>query len=105
MGERFQHLMDAAAALRTIPGTSVVWFSSVYETDAWGKKDQPRFLNAACEINTTLDPPALLAALKEIETRLGRTTHEHWGPREIDLDILLYEGVVLQNDGGVCAAP
>lgn len=101
LGERFHHLKDAAVALRSIPGTSVVWFSSVYETDAWGMKDQPRFLNAACEINTTLDPPALLTALKEIEIRLGRTSHEHWGPREIDLDILLYDGLVFE-DADVC---
>jgi 2-amino-4-hydroxy-6-hydroxymethyldihydropteridine diphosphokinase len=93
-----QYLMDAAVALRSIPGTSVVWFSSVYETDAWGMKDQPRFLNAACEVNTTLEPPALLAALKEMEIRLGRSMHEHWGPREIDLDILLYDGLVFEDE-------
>jgi 2-amino-4-hydroxy-6-hydroxymethyldihydropteridine diphosphokinase len=98
VGERFRHLMDAAVALRSIPGTSVVWFSSVYETDAWGMKDQPRFLNAACEVNTTLEPPALLAALKEMEIRLGRSMHEHWGPREIDLDILLYDGLVFEDE-------
>ena len=97
MGERYRHLTEAAAALRALPQTAVVWFSPVYETDAWGKTDQPRFLNAACEISTDLEPVVLLSALKEIETRLGRTSHEHWGPREIDLDILLYDGIVVDT--------
>jgi 2-amino-4-hydroxy-6-hydroxymethyldihydropteridine diphosphokinase len=97
MGERFRHLTDAATALRAIHGTSVIWFSPVYETDAWGKTDQPKFLNVACEITTDLEPAGLLAELKAIETRLGRTMHERWGPREIDLDILLYDGVVVDT--------
>ncbi|MBK7256593.1 MAG: 2-amino-4-hydroxy-6-hydroxymethyldihydropteridine diphosphokinase [Ignavibacteriae bacterium] len=97
VGERFHHITDAAVALRGIPRTSVVWFSPVYDTDAWGKTDQARFLNAACEVSTELEPAELLAALKEIETRLGRTMHEHWGPREIDLDILLYDGMVVET--------
>lgn len=101
VGDRFRYLADAAAAMRTLPGTSVVWFSPVYESDAWGKTDQPRFLNAACELTTTLGPAALLAALKEIETRLGRVGREQWGPREIDLDILVYDGLVFE-DGEVC---
>lgn len=97
VGERFHHLTEAAVALRGIPATSVVWFSPVYETDAWGKTDQARFLNAACEVSTELEPAALLAALKGIEVRLGRTMHERWGPREIDLDILMYDGVVVDT--------
>jgi 2-amino-4-hydroxy-6-hydroxymethyldihydropteridine diphosphokinase len=78
--------------------TRLVGFSSVYESDPWRKTDQPRFLNAVCQIETALAPPDLLARLKEIEQRVGRTTTERWGPREIDLDILLYEGVVHKDD-------
>jgi 2-amino-4-hydroxy-6-hydroxymethyldihydropteridine diphosphokinase len=98
VGDRFKYLMDAARALRALPDTTVVWFSPVYDSDAWGKTDQPRFLNAACEMNTTLAPPTLLAALKNIEQSVGRTDHEHWGPREIDLDILVYDGLTFEDD-------
>ena len=98
VGDRFKYLADAAKSLRALPETSVVWFSSVYETDAWGKTDQARFLNAACELNTTLPPPALLSALKQLEQSLGRTNYERWGPREIDLDILLYDGLAFEDE-------
>lgn len=98
LGERQRYLQDAAALLAKIPGTSVGWFSSVYETDPFGKTDQPRFLNVAAEITTALGPPELLAELKKIESLLGRTRTEQWGPREIDLDILLYDGLVYSDD-------
>jgi 2-amino-4-hydroxy-6-hydroxymethyldihydropteridine diphosphokinase len=98
LGERERFLQDAARRLGAIPGTSVVWFSSVFETDPYGKAEQPRFLNVAAEVTTSLDPPALLSALKGIETSLGRTKSERWGPREIDLDILLYDGLVYADE-------
>ncbi len=98
LGDRFKRIVDAAEALRQIPDSSVVWFSSVYEAEPWGKSDQPRFLNAVAEVTTTLEPPAMLEKLKGIETRLGRSVQtERWGPREIDLDILVYDGVVYED--------
>jgi 2-amino-4-hydroxy-6-hydroxymethyldihydropteridine diphosphokinase len=100
VGDRFAYLLKAAAELRALRESSVVWFSPVYESDPWGKTDQPKFLNAAAEVTTTLPPVELLEELKAIETKLGRTTHERWGPREIDLDILLYDGLVF-NDANV----
>lgn len=63
--------------------------SSVYDTDPVGPP-QPNFLNAVVEVRTSLDARELLALLKSIETRLGRSAGERWGPREIDLDLLLY---------------
>ncbi len=98
IGDRFKYLTEAAAALHAVPDTSVVWFSSVYEADAWGKTDQPRFLNTACELNTTLEPRALLGFLKKIEETLGRSSHDRWGPREIDLDILVYDGLAFEDE-------
>jgi len=98
VGDRFGYLMKAAAELRGLQESSVVWFSPVYEADPWGKMDQPKFLNAAAELTTALSPIELLMELKAIETRLGRTTHDRWGPREIDLDILLYDGMVFSDD-------
>ena len=74
LGERQEYLNRAAVAVSRLPETRVVWFSSVYETEPYGNADQPKFLNAAAEIETTLDPPQLLAAVKQIETatRLDR---------------------------------
>jgi len=70
--------------------------SSVYETEPWGKTDQPRFLNAACILETELEPPDLLHGLARIERELGRDrrAEERWGPRVIDLDLLFYDGHV-----------
>lgn len=98
MGERAASLNAAAAAVKGLPGTTIVWFSSVYETDPYGKTDQPKFLNAVGEIETTLGPPDLLDQVKAIERAMGRTANERWGPREIDIDILLYDGLVYADE-------
>jgi 2-amino-4-hydroxy-6-hydroxymethyldihydropteridine diphosphokinase len=66
--------------------------SRVYETAPREVEDQPSFLNAACRIATDLDPPSLLSVLKEIERDLGRVAGPRFGPRAIDLDILMWEG-------------
>ena len=71
----------------------------MYETDPWGNEKQEKFLNAVAEIETSLAPPDLLRALKDIEFRLGRKPSViPWAPREIDLDILLYDGLALSTD-------
>jgi 2-amino-4-hydroxy-6-hydroxymethyldihydropteridine diphosphokinase len=64
--------------------------STIVETEPWGVVDQPRFLNAVAEIETDLEPPALLDRLLEIERELGRVRRQKWGPRTVDLDLLLY---------------
>jgi 2-amino-4-hydroxy-6-hydroxymethyldihydropteridine diphosphokinase len=97
IGERHDYLNRAAAEIRTLRDTSVVWYSSVYESDPYGVSDQPKFLNAVAEIETALAPAELLTGLKDIEARLGRTPAGRWEPREIDLDVLVYDGVV-HND-------
>jgi 2-amino-4-hydroxy-6-hydroxymethyldihydropteridine diphosphokinase len=98
VGERHRYLNLAAAELRALPEAKVVWYSSVYETDPWGMKDQPKFLNAVAELETTLQPPGLVRELKRIEQSLGRREGPKWGPREIDLDILLYDGLVFSDE-------
>lgn len=100
IGERHVFLNRAANAVARIPQTTIIWASSVYETSPYGMTDQPTFLNAALQIETALDPPALLAEVKGIERRIGRTSGDRWGPREIDIDILLYEGLAV-NDAAV----
>jgi len=64
--------------------------SSIVETEPWGVTDQPRFLNAVAEIETELAPGALLDRLLDLERDLGRVRAERWGPRTLDLDLLLY---------------
>ena len=105
LGERVQYLNRAAAELGRLALTRVVWFSSVYETDPYGKADQPKFLNAVGELETSLDPSAMLGELKRIEQELGRTETGRWGPREIDLDILLYDGLAEEKEGLVVPHP
>ena len=71
--------------------------SPVYETDAWGVEEQPDFLNMCVGGETNLSPNDLLLFVKQLESRLGRITLERWGPRLIDIDILFYDLLVLQE--------
>jgi 2-amino-4-hydroxy-6-hydroxymethyldihydropteridine diphosphokinase len=105
LGDRAARLVSAAHELKAIEGVKYIWASSVYETDPYGKTDQPKFLNAVLQVETSLTPPELLKKLKAIEERQGRTSGERWGPREIDLDILIYDGVVYQDDVVVVPHP
>jgi 2-amino-4-hydroxy-6-hydroxymethyldihydropteridine diphosphokinase len=93
-----------AAALELLgseEGIEVVAVSTLRETDPVGYEDQPRFLNGAAELDTELPPSEILARLLEIERRLGRVRGDgpRFGPRTIDLDLLLVDGVVLDEPG------
>jgi 2-amino-4-hydroxy-6-hydroxymethyldihydropteridine diphosphokinase len=77
----------------------IVRRSSLYRSKPWGKIDQPDFCNAVALIDTQLPPAPLLATLKALETDLGRTPGERWGPRIIDLDILTYDDLELDEPG------
>jgi 2-amino-4-hydroxy-6-hydroxymethyldihydropteridine diphosphokinase len=83
-------LQLAVAALRALPDTQFQRGSSIYRSAAVGPGTQPDYLNAVALITTTLSPIALLDALQQIEHAQGRVRSEHWGPRTLDLDILLY---------------
>jgi len=72
--------------------------SSLYETMPWGVKDQPLFLNMVIEVETELKPQELLELLKNVEIEVGREKSSRWGPRTIDLDILLYDDITLNED-------
>jgi 2-amino-4-hydroxy-6-hydroxymethyldihydropteridine diphosphokinase len=89
LGDRQKHLDDAIAALAPA-GVRVQRVSSMYETEPVDYLDQPWFLNCVVQAQTELDAEALLRALRNIETLMGRTTAIPKGPRVIDLDILLY---------------
>lgn len=94
LGDRLGQIKRALAALDTRPDTTVVEVSSVYETEPVGPGKQPRYLNAAAELDTDLDPASLMRVLLSIEEHAGRIRQERWGPRMLDLDILVYDDLV-----------
>lgn len=96
-GDRANNLRQAVRRLK--PGVLVQAQSPVYETPPWGYLDQPAFLNQVVSGLTELAPPELLALLKQIESRLGRRPTVRYGPRPIDLDILFYDDLVLDEPG------
>lgn len=86
-----EQLRSALAALAALPQTQLVAQSSFYASDPLGPADQPRYVNAVAALDSTLSPLELLDALQAIELEQGRTRKaERWGPRTLDLDILLY---------------
>ena len=89
LGDRMEALRTAVEQLAREPGFLLRGTSRVYETDPLGPP-QPRYLNAVVKIGTLLSPRTTLRRLLEIEELLGRVRREHWGSREIDLDLLLY---------------
>jgi 2-amino-4-hydroxy-6-hydroxymethyldihydropteridine diphosphokinase len=100
LGERERYLRRALAALAREPQIEVEAVSEVRETDPVGLVDQPRFLNAAARLATTLPPRALLERLLAVERTLGRRrTGPRFGPRTIDLDLLLYGHESLAEPG------
>ncbi|HTZ19092.1 MAG TPA: 2-amino-4-hydroxy-6-hydroxymethyldihydropteridine diphosphokinase [Dissulfurispiraceae bacterium] len=86
-------------------GSEVVKISSPYDSKPWGVTDQPDFVNMAVEARTTMSPRELLDALKKIETDMGREPGQRWGPRLIDLDLLLYDDLIIQSDDLVVPHP
>jgi 2-amino-4-hydroxy-6-hydroxymethyldihydropteridine diphosphokinase len=89
LGDRLAYLTEAVRRLEA-GHTRVLRVSSVYETAPWGKTDQPAFLNIAAVVETDMAPADLLNHIAAVEQGLGRVRHERWGPRTIDIDILLY---------------
>jgi 2-amino-4-hydroxy-6-hydroxymethyldihydropteridine diphosphokinase len=98
LGDRAGYLQAAREALPEV-GVMVVRASRVAETEPVGIRKQPDFLNQVLEVETSLEPRPLLDVLKQIEQELGRTARERWGPREIDIDILRYDGRVVDEPG------
>jgi 2-amino-4-hydroxy-6-hydroxymethyldihydropteridine diphosphokinase len=93
MGNRRETLQKALTLIEQYCG-NIISLSSIYETAAWGKTDQPSFFNQAMEIQTDLQPRQLLRRILKIETRIGRIREGKYGPRIIDIDILLYNDEV-----------
>ena len=96
LGDKEANLRRALELLQQ-RGVEVVKTSSFICTEPYGVTDQPQFLNGVCEVRTSLEPLELLQTLLEIEQEMGRVRLRHWGERNIDLDLLLYEDVVLDT--------
>lgn len=95
LGDRAANL--AAARQQLGEKLTLIRASSVYETEPWGYREQPPFLNQALQAETDLSPQRLLRLLKRLERRLGRTRTFRYGPRLIDIDILFYDRTVINS--------
>ena len=99
LGPREITLQRAVELLAEVNGVDVLTVSQLRETEPVGVVDQPRFLNGAVQVETTLTPRALLDMLFEIERALGRIREERWGPRTVDLDLLVYGDLSVDEPG------
>ncbi len=107
VGDRGAHLSAAGSALGALPGTRVVAVSGSIETPAWGPVAQGPYLNAAATVSTELPARELLAGLMAIERSRGRdrSREQRWGPRTLDLDLILFGDAVIDEPGLVVPHP
>lgn len=98
IGECYKNLRDAIDLLSKNPEITIRKKSQIYETAPYGKTDQPNFLNMVIEVETHLSPTNLLYYGLKVEEMLGRVRTEVWGPRIIDVDVLIYEDLELNID-------
>ena len=100
LGEREETIRHALELLDAVVGVRVTAVSRIRETEPWGPVEQPAFLNAVAELRTTIGPEDLLRVLLDVERKLGRVRDgERWGPRSIDLDLLLHGATELDVPG------
>lgn len=104
MGDRLLHMENALRRLSEVVG-ELQSHSATYETDAWGKTDQPAFLNMAVSLKTRLTPTHLLSSILNIEKEMGRLREVKWGERTIDIDILLYDRLIVNEPDLVIPHP
>ena len=98
LGDRLATLQRAVDLLAADPGITVRRTSRVWETDPVGGPEQPDFLNIVAEIDTDLEPLDLLTAVNRVESELGRVRDVRWGPRTVDIDILLIDDLTIADD-------
>ncbi|KXG77521.1 Bifunctional folate synthesis protein [Fervidicola ferrireducens] len=97
LGDRKKNIAEAVERMRR-RGIKIIKMSSVIETEPYGYKEQEKFLNAACLVETELSPLELLDVLLDIEKEMGRERKIRWGPRNIDLDLIFYEDRVIREE-------
>ncbi|MDK2786321.1 MAG: dihydroneopterin aldolase / 2-amino-4-hydroxy-6-hydroxymethyldihydropteridine diphosphokinase [Thermotoga sp.] len=104
LGDREMNLKTALVKMKE-RGMYIEKLSSFVETEPYGYTDQPKFLNAVCLVETDLSPRALLNTLLAIEREMGRVRTVKWGPRVIDLDIVFYEDLIVNEEGLIIPHP
>jgi len=97
LGPKKKNIILAIKKLSRTPGIKVKKISSFYRSRPWGYKQQPDFLNAVVQISTSWPPTELFQMIKNIEKEIGRKKSRPWGPRKIDLDILLYGQKIIRR--------
>lgn len=97
LGDRKKNLAQAVNGLNDRPDFNVIRTSGIYETEPWGLTEQPNFLNMVAEITTSISPRELLERVKKLERDMGREDGPRFGPRLIDVDILLLEDLVVDE--------
>lgn len=97
LGDKAANLGEAVKLLQA-KGLQIRAVSSFFQTEPYGVTDQPEFINAAACVETSLPPEALLKLLLETELEMGRVRLRHWGERNIDLDLLLYDDLIYHSD-------
>ena len=105
IGDKCANIATAADLLARVNGISVAKRSQNYRTPPWGNTDQDWFVNACMSVNTTLSPHALLAECLETERKMGRMRGQKWGPRVIDLDVLVYADLDIRESDLVVPHP
>ena len=98
MGDRLEYLNKAMDMIEALPDTHIIEKSSVYETDPVGEVEQEDFLNMVISISTMMEPVEFLDKIHEIERELKRERKIHWGPRTIDIDIILWGDTKIDTD-------
>jgi 2-amino-4-hydroxy-6-hydroxymethyldihydropteridine diphosphokinase len=98
LGDRQENICRALVGMAAHPGIAVERVSSLYETLPWGGVEQGSFLNAVAQLRTRLTPEELLTVLLALEDAMGRIRQEKWGPRVIDLDLLIYGNAKMQTE-------
>lgn len=104
LGDRKGYLVKAINLIDTELGI-VSQKSSIYETEAWGKTDEPNYLNQVVQVNAELSARQVLEKVLQIETKMGRVREEKWGSRIIDIDILFYGQDIINESGLIVPHP
>lgn len=104
LGDKNKNIDEALKRLKD-NGIKILKLSSIIETEPYGYKDQDKFLNAVCLIETELAPHELLNMLLQIEREMGRVRTIKWGPRVIDLDIIFYDDLIINDENLIIPHP
>lgn len=98
VGSKLENLRESVKILSENNFIEIISSSSVYETLPYGNHNQENFYNSVLKVKTSLTPKELFHTLKNIELKIGRKKREKWGPREIDLDLILYDNLILSDE-------